>query len=71
MAKNQIEKEHPEFNAVKTKEVVVPMSMRKKRYLMLLPALVVVAFVFVQSYQSGMAEKEKKEIYEIIQQYRN
>ena len=71
MAKNQIEKEHPEFKAVKTKEVVVPMSMRKKRYLMLLPALVVVAFVFVQSYQSGMAEKEKKEIYEIIQQYRN
>ena len=71
MAKNQIEKEHPEFKAVKTTEVVVPMSMRKKRYLMLLPALVVVAFVFVQSYQSGMAEKEKKEIYEIIQQYRN
>ena len=69
--KKAIEKEHPEFKAVKTKEVVVPMSMRKKRYLMLLPALVVVAFVFVQSYQSGMAEKEKKEIYEIIQQFRN
>ena len=28
---NQIEKEHPEFKAVKTTEVVVPMSMRKKR----------------------------------------
>ena len=70
-AKNQREREQPELKNFKTKEVKVPLSMRQKRYLSLFPALLVLIFVFVQSYQSGVAEKKKRESYEIIQQYRN
>ncbi|MBP2623845.1 hypothetical protein [Streptococcus oricebi] len=70
-SKNQIEKEQPELKKTKTTGTKVPMSMRQKRYISLFPALLVIIFVFVQSYQSGMAEKKKREAYEIIQQYRN
>ncbi len=67
-SKNLTEARYPEFKKKKCKGVKVPFSLAKKRYLYLLPIALILALIFASSYQKGMEEARKREIYETIRQ---